>query len=66
MTNLVNMKRIFLSILFMLSALVSFSQQVFTAKGVVVDETGETIIGATVKIIGDSKLITRAISPEDL
>ena len=58
MTNLVNMKRIFLSILFMLSALVSFSQQVFTAKGVVVDETGETIIGATVKIIGDSKLIT--------
>ena len=58
MTNLVNMKRLFLSILFMLSALVSFSQQVFTAKGVVVDETGETIIGATVKIIGDSKLIT--------
>ena len=62
MTNLVNMKRIFLSILFMLSALVSFSQQVFTAKGVVVDETGETIIGATVKIIGDSKLIQKETS----
>ena len=52
------MKRLFLSTFFMLSALVSFAQQVFTAKGVVVDETGETVIGATVKVIGDSKLIT--------
>ena len=58
MTILMNMKRLFLSTFFMLSALVSFAQQVFTAKGVVVDETGETVIGATVKVIGDSKLIT--------
>ena len=42
----------------MLSAIVSFAQQVFTASGVVVDETGETIIGATVQVVGDSKLIT--------
>ena len=38
----------------MLSAIVSFAQQVFTASGVVVDETGETIIGATVQVVGDS------------
>ena len=38
MTILMNMKRLFLSTFFMLSALVSFAQQVFTAKGVVVDE----------------------------
>ena len=53
-----NMKRLLFSTLFMLSAIVSFAQQVFTASGVVVDETGETIIGATVQVVGDSKLIT--------
>ena len=42
----------------MLSTLASFAQQVFTTTGVVVDETGETIIGATVQVVGDSKLIT--------
>ena len=58
MTSLMNMKRLLFSTLFMLSAIVSFAQQVFTASGVVVDETGETIIGATVQVVGDSKLIT--------
>lgn len=53
-----NTKRLLFSTLFMLSAIVSFAQQVFTASGVVVDETGETIIGATVQVVGDSKLIT--------
>ncbi|WP_277045757.1 SusC/RagA family TonB-linked outer membrane protein [Prevotella multiformis] len=53
-----NMKRLVLCSLFMLSAIVSFAQQLFTSKGVVVDETGETVIGATVQIAGDSKLIT--------
>lgn len=53
-----NMKRLILCSLFMLSAIVSFAQQLFTSKGVVVDETGETVIGATVQIVGDNKLIT--------
>ena len=53
-----NTKRLLFSTLFMLSAIVSFAQQVFTVSGVVVDETGETIIGATVQVVGDSKLIT--------
>ena len=53
-----NTKRLLFSTLFMLSAIVSFAQQVFTTSGVVVDETGETIIGATVQVVGDSKLIT--------
>ena len=52
-----NTKRLLFSTLFMLSAIVSFAQQVFTTSGVVVDETGETIIGATVQVVGDSKLI---------
>lgn len=52
------MKRLILCSLFALSAMVSFAQQLFTSKGVVVDETGETVIGATVQIVGDSKLIT--------
>ena len=53
-----NTKRLFLFTLLMLSTLASFAQQVFTTTGVVVDETGETIIGATVQVVGDSKLIT--------
>ena len=53
-----NIKRLFLFTLLMLSTLASFAQQVFTTTGVVVDETGETIIGATVQVVGDSKLIT--------
>ncbi len=53
-----NMKRLILCTLFVLSTLVGFAQQQFTVKGVVVDETGVSVIGATVHIQGESKLIT--------
>lgn len=52
------MKRLILISLLVLTAVVSYAQQPFTSKGVVVDETGESVIGATVQVVGDTKNIT--------
>lgn len=52
------MKRLILISLLVLTAVVSYAQQPFTSKGVVVDETGESVIGATVQVVGDAKNIT--------
>lgn len=52
------MKRLIFSTVLTLSALSGFAQQPFTSSGVVVDETGETVIGATVQVVGNGKIIT--------
>ena len=53
------MKRLILISLLVLTAVVSYAQQPFTSKGVVVDETGESVIGATVQALETQRISRR-------